>query len=78
MKKKIILISSALLLGGTFSCQDDFLNVQPLGVLSEANLTNKVGVDLVLTGAYSLLDGVQTNVGSAFGDWHGAARYGAL
>jgi len=73
MKKKIILISSALLLGGTFSCQDDFLNVQPLGVLSEANLTNKVGVDLVLTGAYSLLDGVQTNVGSAFGDWHGAA-----
>lgn len=73
MKKKIIILSSAILLGGTFSCQDEFLNVQPLGVLSEANLTNRVGVDLVLTGAYSLMDGVQTNVGSAFGDWHGSA-----
>lgn len=57
----------------TFSCSDDFLDLAPLGVLSESNLTNAIGVNLVLTGAYSLLDGVQTNVGSAFPDWTGSA-----
>ncbi|MFY7910444.1 MAG: RagB/SusD family nutrient uptake outer membrane protein [Emticicia sp.] len=71
--KKIKILISTLILASIISCKDEFLNVQPLGVLSEANLSNKVGVDLVLTGAYSLMDGVQTNVNSAFGDWQGAA-----
>ncbi len=71
--KKIITLSSLLVLASTISCKEEFLNVQPLGVLSESNLTNKIGVELVLTGAYSLMDGVQTNVGSAFADWQGAA-----
>jgi starch-binding outer membrane protein, SusD/RagB family len=72
MKKISAMITSVLLLV-SISCSDDFLNVQPLGVLSEANLANKTGVNLVLTGAYSLLDGVQTNVGSPFPDWTGSA-----
>jgi hypothetical protein len=72
MKKIIISIISILLLT-TIACKDDFLNVTPLGVLSEATLANKAGVDLLLTGAYSLLDGVQTNVGSPFPDWTGSA-----
>lgn len=72
MKKSLILLST-FVLASTMSCNDEFLDVQPLGVLSEANLTNKIGVNLVLTGAYSLLDGVQTNVGSAFADWQGSA-----
>ena len=72
MKKIKVLIAIALF-GSVLSCKDTFLDVQPLGVLSESNLTNKVGVDLVLTGAYSMMDGVQTNVGSAFADWQGAA-----
>lgn len=72
MKKSIIILSTLLLAGAT-SCNDEFLDVQPLGVLSEANLANKIGVDLVLTGAYSLMDGVQTNVGSPSSDWQGAA-----
>lgn len=71
--KKIAILTSVFVLTGVMSCKDSFLDVQPLGVLSEANLTNAAGVNLVLTGAYSLLDGVQTNVGSAFGDWHGSA-----
>ena len=71
--KKIILTVSAFLMLGTMSCKDEFLEVSPLGVLSEANLTNADGVNLVLTGAYSLLDGVQTNVNSPFPDWTGSA-----
>lgn len=72
MKKITALITSALLLG-SISCSDDFLEVQPLGVLSEANLANKTGVNMVLIGAYSMLDGVQTNVNSPFPDWTGSA-----
>lgn len=71
--KKIIFTLAMLVGVGLTSCSDNFLEVQPLGVLSEGNLTNRAGVDLVLTGAYSLLDGVQTNVGSAFADWQGSA-----
>lgn len=71
--KKISLLTIAFFMSTTFACKDEFLDVQPLGVLSEANLTNAVGVNLVLTGAYSLLDGVQTNVGSAFADWQGSS-----
>jgi starch-binding outer membrane protein, SusD/RagB family len=55
------------------ACSDDFLNVKPLGVLDQASLQNKIGVNLLLVGAYSMIDGVQTNVGSAFSDWQGSA-----
>jgi starch-binding outer membrane protein, SusD/RagB family len=55
------------------ACSDDFLNVKPLGVLDQASLQNKTGVNLLLVGAYSMIDGVQTNVGSAFSDWQGSA-----
>jgi starch-binding outer membrane protein, SusD/RagB family len=71
--KKITLVTSLFVLLFTVACKDEFLNVTPLGVLSETTLANKAGVELILTGAYSMLDGVQTNVGSAFPDWTGSA-----
>lgn len=73
MKQLHISLTAALILLGAASCKDSWLDVTPLGVLSEATLANKTGVDLVLTGAYSMLDGVQTNVGSPFPDWTGSA-----
>ena len=72
--KKIKIISAVMVaMLSAASCNDEFLSVTPLGVLSEATLSNAAGVNLVLTGAYSLLDGVQTNVGSPFPDWTGSA-----
>lgn len=71
--KKIASITALIVLITTVACKDEFLNVTPLGVLSETTLANKAGVELILTGAYSLLDGVQTNVGSPFPDWTGSA-----
>jgi starch-binding outer membrane protein, SusD/RagB family len=71
--KKVIIATSVFLITGAMSCRDSFLDVTPLGVLSEATLSNAAGVNLILTGAYSLLDGVQTNVGSPFPDWQGSA-----
>lgn len=40
------------------SCGDEFLQTTPLGVGNEQSLSNKNGVNAVLIGAYSLLDGV--------------------
>ena len=73
MKKFIKYIFAILFTGAiSTSCQDDFLNVQPLGALSIDQLQNKVGVNLLMVGAYSLLDGVQNNAGSAWPDWTGS------
>lgn len=48
-----------LFLSGLFisSCKKDFLEIGPLGLLSETTLANKAGVNGLLIGAYSLLDG---------------------
>lgn len=68
MNKKIFGIA-ALFLAGMFSaCDDAFLTTAPKGVLSQQSLESKKGVDALLVGAYSLLDGV----GSGNTSWHSA------
>ena len=47
------------------ACQEDFLERDPKGTLSSANLANEAGVNGVLIGAYSLLN----NGGTAGGGW---------
>jgi starch-binding outer membrane protein, SusD/RagB family len=54
MKKLLIL----LLIGVSFSCKESFFNIQPQGAASLASLSNKNGVNALLIGAYSLMDGV--------------------
>ena len=71
--KKSIVATLVFIMIGAISCSDEFLKVEPLGVLNESSLSSKIGVDLLLIGAYSMLDGVQTNVGSPFSDWMGSA-----
>ncbi|HEU5147007.1 MAG TPA: RagB/SusD family nutrient uptake outer membrane protein, partial [Chryseosolibacter sp.] len=39
------------------SCSETFLEKRPYGTISEAALSNAAGVDALLVGAYSLLDG---------------------
>jgi starch-binding outer membrane protein, SusD/RagB family len=74
MNKYNKIILSALLISlFSTACQNDFLDVKPLGVLDQSSLQNKIGVNLLLIGAYSMLDGVQTNVNSPFSDWQGSA-----
>jgi hypothetical protein len=43
------------------SCSDDYLTVAPLGILDDESLANKKGVEGLLIGAYSLLDGIGGN-----------------
>lgn len=76
MKKlnyKLIAIGSLAMLTTVYSCKHA-LDTNPTGVLSNAVLANKAGVDGLLIGAYSLLDGYYagqpyTNYGSAISNW---------
>ncbi len=54
MKKLLILSLVAI----SFSCTDSFFDIQPQGAASLASLSNKNGVNAMLIGAYSLMDGV--------------------
>lgn len=56
--EKFITMAGLLVVLFLGSCKKDFLEVPPLGSLNEKNLANSEGVDRLLTGAYSLLDGV--------------------
>lgn len=62
-KKKILKWS--VIIGIIFlSCSKSFLDKKPLGLVSEESLANKRGVEGLLIGAYSLLDGIGSNLGS--------------
>jgi starch-binding outer membrane protein, SusD/RagB family len=49
------------------ACSEDFLEITPNGLLDNAVLASYDGVDALLTGAYSMLDGVSGNF-----DWESA------
>ena len=76
MKKlnyKILALGSIVLFTAAYSCKK-ILNQTPAGVLAGSTLANKAGVDGLLIGAYSLLDGYYsgqpgTNYGSGISNW---------
>ena len=63
-----IILGSLLFIGG---CSKDFLEITPNGELSNAVLATYDGVDALLIGAYSMLDGVSESFGweSATSGW---------
>ncbi|WP_350287086.1 RagB/SusD family nutrient uptake outer membrane protein [uncultured Croceitalea sp.] len=66
MKKKFIYCILAVFTA--ISCGDDFSTTPAVGALSDETLANPAGVDLLLTGAYSVLDGQRNNAaGNQFG-----------
>jgi len=58
-----ILILILAVLGIVGACKSDFLEVNPKGSLGEAVLANEVGINNLLIGAYSMLDGVSASFG---------------
>lgn len=70
MKKISIIIAGFITtVAVVLSCNDSFLEEPPRGVFSENILINKQGIEGMLIGAYSLLDGV----GGPTNDWFAAA-----
>ena len=64
MKKKYIIVIIMLAVIGVWdSCKSDFLTVAPTGGLDQGLLQNQKGIDALLIGAYSMIDGVNANYG---------------
>lgn len=65
MKKKLIYYILPLIV--FIGCSEEFTETEAIGALSDAALQNEQGVDLLLTGAYSVLDGKRNAQGAD--DW---------
>ncbi len=65
MKKRFIYYIAMLVI--ILACSDDFTEKPAIGALSDDAIQNEQGVDLLLVGAYSALDGIRNNQGAA--DW---------
>jgi hypothetical protein len=57
MKKIAIAMVMTILMTISFSCSEDFLNKEPLGVTSENVFYNAKGIEALLTGTYSMIRG---------------------
>jgi len=64
MKNKIVYLF--ILLTAVIACSDDFTEQTAFGSLSDESLKNADGIDLLLIGAYSMLDGHSATGGD---DW---------
>lgn len=68
--KKFIYVSAAIIVVVTtiYACNKSFLDRNPYGALNDEVLSTKKGVEGLLVGAYSLLDGFQANpfIGDAY------------
>ncbi|MGV8879609.1 MAG: RagB/SusD family nutrient uptake outer membrane protein [Sphingobacteriaceae bacterium] len=61
LKYRIAIAAITITVFGMYACKKDFLERPPIGQISEATLNNKTGVNGLLIGAYSLLDGSGAN-----------------
>lgn len=78
LKYKWFIAGSIILVTAIAACKKDFLNRPPLGTLSPDIVANDKGVQGILIGAYSLVDGSGGNPGS---NWSSAASnwvYGSV
>lgn len=67
MKRKyIILILIVAVLGTWGSCKSDFLTVAPTGSLDQTLLQTTKGLDALLIGAYSMIDGTSSQFGNGW------------
>ncbi|HTE28607.1 RagB/SusD family nutrient uptake outer membrane protein [Flavitalea sp.] len=66
MKGKYLIVIAIITLSFASSCSKSYLEKVPLGTANETTLSNKKGVDAVLIGAYSLLDGVGSGTTASF------------
>jgi starch-binding outer membrane protein, SusD/RagB family len=67
MKRKYIIFILILAVMGTWgSCKSDFLTVAPTGSLDQTILQSTKGLDALLIGAYSMIDGVSSQFGNGW------------
>ncbi len=77
--KEIRLLAIVLILVISFisSCRKDFLEIKPGDILDQSKLANEKGIETLLVGAYSMLDGISPQTGM----WEAASSnwlYGSI
>ncbi|HEY0896869.1 MAG TPA: RagB/SusD family nutrient uptake outer membrane protein [Sphingobacteriaceae bacterium] len=78
---KVVIPCIAASLITAYACKRSFLETEPMGPLSESTLANSAGVNGLLIGTYSLLDGVYQGNGNPLGPWESAGSnwiYGSV
>ncbi|KPK80981.1 MAG: hypothetical protein AMS27_15930 [Bacteroides sp. SM23_62_1] len=60
------------------SCQDDFLEIRPNGLLDDAVVSSYEGVEGLSIGAYSMIDGVASNLYSGWASTTSGWIYGSI
>jgi len=66
MKRKYIIFIFILAVLGTWgSCKSDFLTIAPTGSLGATDMQTVPGLDGLLVGAYSMIDGVSSNTSAS-------------
>lgn len=72
MKRSYSIFTIILVIAGILgACKEDFLDVKPKGSLDQVVLANEKGINYLLIGAYSMLDGVSSQFGweAASSNW---------
>lgn len=75
------MVCLTLIAGIIYSCKKNFLERTPKGALDENTLANKKGVEALLIGAYSVLDGFIDGAGIFLGGWQSSGTnwvYGSV
>jgi hypothetical protein len=68
--KQISVLMIILVFGATNACKDDFLDITPNGALDGSVLATPEGIDALLIGAYSMMDGLSSQ---GTGGWEAAS-----
>jgi len=78
MNRVLVVVLLTLFIFILNTCSDEFLEVRPSGTLDKYTLANEKGIETLLIGAYSMLDGVSANAGgweSSSSNWlYGSVR----
>lgn len=69
-KNNKLMIVIILAFGFLYACGDEFLQVDPKGSLAESTLATEDGIEALLIGAYSMLDGISSQ---GTGGWEAAS-----
>ncbi len=69
---KYIVAASLAVMALSYACKEEFLEIPAIGLLSESTLASKAGVNGLLIGAYSLLDGHPggNQMPQSMSNWH--------
>ncbi len=78
MKKKYLFLALLIAMGFQISCKKTFLDTPAVGVINQENLNNKDGINQLVIGAYTLLNGAGWNAAFSCGSTPVQLLFGSI